>query len=36
VAERLTTEVVSLPIFPELTVFQLEEVADAVRGFFAG
>jgi dTDP-4-amino-4,6-dideoxygalactose transaminase len=36
VAERLTQEVLSLPIFPELSVAQVSEVADAVRSFFDG
>lgn len=33
-AERLATEVLSLPIFPELSAAQLEEVAAAVNAFF--
>lgn len=33
-AERASAEVLSLPVFPELTRAQLEEVADAVRSFF--
>jgi len=36
VTERLTTEVLSLPIFPELTEGQIMEVAEAVREFYAG
>jgi dTDP-4-amino-4,6-dideoxygalactose transaminase len=36
VTEKLTGEVVSLPIFPELTEGQVMEVAEAVREFFAG
>jgi dTDP-4-amino-4,6-dideoxygalactose transaminase len=36
VAEGLTSEVVSLPIFPELTASQIEEVAEAVHGFYSG
>jgi dTDP-4-amino-4,6-dideoxygalactose transaminase len=33
-AERAAHEVVSLPIYPELTRAQLDEVVAAVRGFF--
>ncbi|MBI5601277.1 MAG: DegT/DnrJ/EryC1/StrS family aminotransferase [Gemmatimonadetes bacterium] len=33
-AERASAEVVSLPIYPELTQGQLDEVVSAVRGFF--
>jgi dTDP-4-amino-4,6-dideoxygalactose transaminase len=33
-AERASAEVVSLPIYPELTPGQLDEVVSAVRGFF--
>jgi len=33
-AERASAEVVSLPIYPELTPAQLDEVVSAVRGFF--
>jgi dTDP-4-amino-4,6-dideoxygalactose transaminase len=33
-AERAAKEVISLPIFPELTHAQLDEVAGAVRSFF--
>jgi dTDP-4-amino-4,6-dideoxygalactose transaminase len=33
-SERASQEVLSLPIYPELTRTQLEEVASAVRGFF--
>jgi dTDP-4-amino-4,6-dideoxygalactose transaminase len=36
VTERLTREVVSLPIFPELTEGQVTEVAEAVRAFYDG
>jgi dTDP-4-amino-4,6-dideoxygalactose transaminase len=34
VTEQLTREVVSLPIFPELTEGQIREVAGAIRGFY--
>jgi dTDP-4-amino-4,6-dideoxygalactose transaminase len=34
-AERATREVLSLPIFPELTRAQQDEVIDAVRTFCA-
>ena len=34
VTEQLTREVVSLPIFPELTEGQVTEVAEAVRAFY--
>ena len=34
--EALTKEVVSLPIFPELTEGQVKEVAGAIREFYAG
>ncbi|WP_353265132.1 DegT/DnrJ/EryC1/StrS family aminotransferase [Gemmatimonas sp.] len=34
VAERAAKEVLSLPVFPELTTAQLDEVIAAVRGFF--
>jgi dTDP-4-amino-4,6-dideoxygalactose transaminase len=33
-AERATKEVISLPVYPELTQSQLDEVIDAVRGFY--
>jgi dTDP-4-amino-4,6-dideoxygalactose transaminase len=33
-AEKASAEVLSLPIFPELTKSQLDEVAAAVRGFY--
>jgi dTDP-4-amino-4,6-dideoxygalactose transaminase len=36
VTEALTREVVSLPIFPELTEGQVTEVAAAIREFYAG
>ncbi len=34
VTERLTREVVSLPVFPELTEEQLSEVSGAIREFY--
>ncbi|MFY7920820.1 MAG: DegT/DnrJ/EryC1/StrS family aminotransferase, partial [Gemmatimonas sp.] len=34
VAERAAKEVLSLPVFPELTTAQLDEVIATVRGFF--
>ena len=34
VAEQAATEVLSLPVFPELTQSQLDEVASAVRAFY--
>ena len=34
-SERLTREVVSLPIFPELTEGQIMEVAESIRSFYA-
>jgi len=34
VTERLTREVVSLPIFPELTEGQITEVAEGIRAFY--
>ncbi len=36
VTERLTREVVSLPIFPELTEGQVTEVGEAIRAFYRG
>jgi dTDP-4-amino-4,6-dideoxygalactose transaminase len=33
-SERASREVLSLPVFPELTTAQLDEVIDAVRSFF--
>jgi len=33
-AERASAEVISIPIYPELTRSQLDEVIDAVRGFY--
>jgi dTDP-4-amino-4,6-dideoxygalactose transaminase len=35
-AERLVQEILSLPVFPDLTDIEVERVADAVVGFFAG
>jgi dTDP-4-amino-4,6-dideoxygalactose transaminase len=35
-AERAANEVVSLPMFPELQAEQIERVAKAIAGFFAG
>ncbi|MFQ5409764.1 MAG: DegT/DnrJ/EryC1/StrS family aminotransferase [Anaerolineales bacterium] len=34
-AERAATEIVSLPIYPEMTPEQVTRVCDAIRGFFA-
>jgi dTDP-4-amino-4,6-dideoxygalactose transaminase len=36
VTEALTQEVVSLPIFPELTNGQISEVGEAIREFYSG
>jgi dTDP-4-amino-4,6-dideoxygalactose transaminase len=36
VSERLAGEVLSLPIYPELTRAQIEEVAGGIRAFFEG
>ena len=36
VTEQLTGEVVSLPIFPELTEGQVTEVGEVVREFYGG
>ena len=33
-AERAAGEVISLPIYPELTRDQVEYVADTIRGFY--
>ena len=33
-SERATTEVISLPVYPELEQTQLDEVIEAVRGFY--
>jgi dTDP-4-amino-4,6-dideoxygalactose transaminase len=33
-SERASQEVLSLPIYPELTQRQLDEVADAIRSFY--
>ena len=33
-AERAAREVISIPVYPELTQSQLDEVADAIRGFY--
>ncbi|HEY0529507.1 MAG TPA: DegT/DnrJ/EryC1/StrS family aminotransferase [Gemmatimonadaceae bacterium] len=33
-AEKATAEVISLPVYPELKQSQLDEVIDAVRGFY--
>jgi len=35
VSERAAQEVLSLPVFPELTRAQQDEVVDAVRSFYA-
>lgn len=34
VAEKLSTEILSLPMYPELTEEQIEEVCEAMRDFF--
>ena len=34
VSERAANEVLSLPIYPELTTTQLDEVIEGVRGFY--
>ena len=34
-AERAATEIVSLPIYPEMTSEQVTRVCDSIRGFFA-
>ena len=34
VAERLAKEIISLPMYPELTDEQLDRVADVVKAFF--
>ena len=34
--ERIVEEVLSLPIYPELTRAQLDEVVGAVRAFYGG
>jgi dTDP-4-amino-4,6-dideoxygalactose transaminase len=36
VTERLVDEILSLPMYPELTVAQQEEIAAGVRDFLAG
>ncbi|MBT8396384.1 MAG: DegT/DnrJ/EryC1/StrS family aminotransferase, partial [Gemmatimonadetes bacterium] len=36
VTEALTQEVMSLPIFPELSEGQVSEVGEAVREFYSG
>jgi len=36
VSERLTREVLSLPIYPGLTMEQVDRVAREVRSFYAG
>jgi len=36
VTERVASEVLSLPMFAELTDGQLERVADSVRSFMKG
>jgi dTDP-4-amino-4,6-dideoxygalactose transaminase len=33
-SERASQEAISLPVYPELTPSQLDEVVDAVRGFY--
>jgi dTDP-4-amino-4,6-dideoxygalactose transaminase len=33
-SERATQEVISLPVYPELTQSQLDEVIDGVRSFY--
>jgi len=33
-AERACAEVLSIPVFPELAEAQIDEVADAIRGFW--
>ena len=33
-AERAAKEVISIPVFPELSRSQLDEVADAIRTFY--
>ncbi len=36
VAERAAEEVLSIPVYPELTLGQQDEVGDAIRSFYAG
>jgi len=36
VAEALADELLSLPIFPGIDAWQLEQVVDAIRRFFNG
>lgn len=36
VTERLAGEILSLPMFAEMTEAQVDEVTDTIRGFFAG
>jgi dTDP-4-amino-4,6-dideoxygalactose transaminase len=35
-AERLAETILSLPMFPEITTAQIDQVSDGVRSFFAG
>jgi dTDP-4-amino-4,6-dideoxygalactose transaminase len=34
VAERLAREVLSLPLYPEMTIEQIDRIAAVVHGFF--
>ncbi len=35
-AETLARQILSIPMFPELTIAQIDTVSDAIRGFFTG
>jgi dTDP-4-amino-4,6-dideoxygalactose transaminase len=36
ITERYASEILSLPMYPEITESQVNEVAEGIKGFYAG